>query len=1419
VAALLLALPALTVHRSAAADTTTASTITLVGEPGDLVTGGTSYLFRGGPDQVAVQKYGNNAVNVYVTHGGTSFTFLFNEPVSRSFGTGTFVSNQGSPSTGYPHVEVIGLHGCSTGHSTFTVLDLAPDFSRMQIEYALGCTAPDTAFGELSYNEPADADVVLAPTRVTWPDRPIGAADTSVPVTLINTGTDALTVSDASIAGGDGQYSSSGVGQCATIATGQSCALGVSYVPSANGNSSATLVVTDSSARGSHSVPLSGTGYDPNAPPPPTPTPTPAPPARPCTNSTPNPFAPTPPPPPPPTPGIASTLTLIGGPGDFLTQGQSCVWHAGPDRIALNNDTDGVRIDVGVGTIQRRDDFSFQFRPPPGQPLSTGTYFVDAGVRGANSSDLAPGINVGGDGRGCSAGNGDKFTVLDMSADHSRLWIQYQLHCSATGSADFGELRYNEPADDDLVVAPTRLDRPAQPVGATAGRVPVTLFNTGSAALTVSAVTVDGPAVLDFPTGGVGNCASIAAGASCAVDVGFTPTAPGDREATLRIIDSSAAHGHTVPLSGRATTIASVVTMAGDAADPVSAGGADLWRGGTDRLTVSGSTSAVTVEVAHVASLSPDLTLTFGTPYGQTLTAGTTYPLAREPGPSPGQSPAISATTPDITCTSERGQFTVVDVADDLSRLWVLYEAHCNGGGAAAFGEIRYNEPTDADVLIAPSRIAWPLGKTGTPERSVPVSVFNTGTTPLTLSGTDLAGYSTGDFATNRGCAQIAAGDSCVLTAGFTPGAAGPRSALLKLTDASAEGFHTVTLGGLGAFDGPPATMTLNGEPGQTISYQNPSLLWQNGPDRITVSGGGSGVGVFADHGVTGTLLPMGIGFATGDGTPLMAGRTYTGATGTGTQANGYVAGTPMINATINHQTCGRFSGQFTVLDIADDLSRLWITYEVRCAVDSGSVFGEIRYNEPTEADVALAPARVSLPDSGAVGVTVPVTVFNTGAAPLRLTGSSFSGPAAGDFNTDAGCPDPVAAGGSCVLTVTYRPGHPGAEQAVLTIADTSAAGAHRVALGAAVAAPSSVTLVGEHNDPVVGNGDEMFLGGRDLIQSRIDYTGVHLQLGRASGGPDSFIMDFQPVPGQRLTPGQYLGAQTRQISVASNTPGIYVNRYPEPHLTNGTVQCPVDTGRFTVLDMAPDLGRVWLVYQSHCGTGTVFGEVRINESPDPDVAVTPSRIEFPDTARTVPVTVTNVGRTPTLTVRSATLTGPAAADFVVTGIGACASVPVGGGCTLQVSFRPTNNGDRIAALTLADSSAAGTHTVALAGTASGIVPTTTAHPPPAPAKPAPPSVVTSHLSAKGAATRVKHGHPTKIKTTVSPATTHRAVVLQRLSGGHWKTVAHAKTDSHGHATFSVQPKKKGTYTYRAYCAKDTTHTSATSKSVKLIAT
>ena len=98
-------------------------------------------------------------------------------------------------------------------------------------------------------------------------------------------------------------------------------------------------------------------------------------------------------------------------------------------------------------------------------------------------------------------------------------------------------------------LSPTILSFENHQVNTTSSAQTVTLTNTGTAYLNIKGIGLSGPNSGDFHQ--QNTCPStLAAGASCTINVTFTPTAEGSRSASLSVADNASGSPQSVTLSG-----------------------------------------------------------------------------------------------------------------------------------------------------------------------------------------------------------------------------------------------------------------------------------------------------------------------------------------------------------------------------------------------------------------------------------------------------------------------------------------------------------------------------------------------------------------------------------------------------------------------------------------------------------------------------------------------------------------------------------------------------------------------------------------------------------------------------------------------------------------------------------------------------
>jgi hypothetical protein len=174
----------------------------------------------------------------------------------------------------------------------------------------------------------------------------------------------------------------------------------------------------------------------------------------------------------------------------------------------------------------------------------TQTLSVLGSTDGSTFSTIVPSANYTFDPN--TNGNSTAITFASMSARYVRLNVTANTGWPA---GQVGELEVyasgSSTPSATLSVTPSSLTFASQNVGTTSAAQAVTVKNTGTAAASISSITASG----DFAQ--TNNCgSSLAAGASCTVNVTFTPTAASSRTGTLTISSNATNTPSTVSLTG-----------------------------------------------------------------------------------------------------------------------------------------------------------------------------------------------------------------------------------------------------------------------------------------------------------------------------------------------------------------------------------------------------------------------------------------------------------------------------------------------------------------------------------------------------------------------------------------------------------------------------------------------------------------------------------------------------------------------------------------------------------------------------------------------------------------------------------------------------------------------------------------------------
>jgi hypothetical protein len=340
--------------------------------------------------------------------------------------------------------------------------------------------------------------------------------------------------------------------------------------------------------------------------------------------------------------------------------------------------------------------------------------------------------------------------------------------------------------------SPASLAFGSQVVGTTSAAKSVTLSNTGSSPLNISSIATSG----DYAQ--TNNCgASLGAGASCNINVSFTPTATGARSGTLSVTDNASGSPQTVALSGSGIAPAAGLS-------PASLTFASRLVGTTSpaqsvKLSNTGST---TLNITSIATTGD---------YTQTNNCGASL--------GKGASCNINVSFKPAATGTRAGTLSVTDDASGSPQTVPL-----SGNGIAPAAGLSPGSLTFANQLV------------GTTSAAQSVTLNNTGSATLNISHM----ATTGDYTQTNNCGgSLAAGANCSINVNFKPAATGTRSGTLSVTDNASGSPQTVALSGNGiaaAAGLSPASLTFAGQLVGTTSDAQSVTLSNTGSAPLNIS-------------------------------------------------------------------------------------------------------------------------------------------------------------------------------------------------------------------------------------------------------------------------------------------------------------------------------------------------------------------------------------------------------------------------------------------------------------------------------------------------------------------------------------------------------------------------------------------------------
>jgi Phosphoesterase family/Abnormal spindle-like microcephaly-assoc'd, ASPM-SPD-2-Hydin len=323
------------------------------------------------------------------------------------------------------------------------------------------------------------------------------------------------------------------------------------------------------------------------------------------------------------------------------------------------------------------------------------------------------------------------------------------------------------------------------------------------------------------------------------------------------------------------------------------------------------------------------------------------------------------------------------------------------GGAASAPDMAEFfgtsNSPT---ASVSPTSLTFAGQMLGTSSAAQGVTLSNTGSTALTITGISASG----DFAEADNCGtSLAAGGNCAINVTFMPTASGTRTGTLNVADNASGSPQTVSLTGTGI--GPTTTASLSPT---ALTFASQNVGTTSASQTVTLTNTGSAA-----------LAITGIS-ASGD-----FAETDSCGSSVGVGAN------CAINVTFTPTASGTRSG---TLSVADNTSGSPQSVKLTGTGAAGSA--------PV---VSLSPSSLTFASQtvGSTSAAQAVTLSNTGNASLTITGLTASG----DFAETNTCGSSVAAGANCAISVTFTPTASGTRTGTLSVTDNASGSPQSVKL------------------------------------------------------------------------------------------------------------------------------------------------------------------------------------------------------------------------------------------------------------------------------------------------------------------------------------------------------------------------------------
>jgi len=224
----------------------------------------------GSPQVVALSGIGGAAASASLSTASVSFG---SQPVGTTSAASTVtVTNSGTASLTFTSIAATGDFAVAASGATCSTSAPVSASSNCVINVTFTPTATGSRSGSLTLTDNASGGpqvvalsgtgtgpvVSLSSSALTFSAQMVGNSSSAQTITLTNTGNLSLTISSVTASGDFSQINNCG----AAVSAGTNCAITVTFKPTAGGNRTGTIIVSDNGPNSPQTVALSGTGQD-----------------------------------------------------------------------------------------------------------------------------------------------------------------------------------------------------------------------------------------------------------------------------------------------------------------------------------------------------------------------------------------------------------------------------------------------------------------------------------------------------------------------------------------------------------------------------------------------------------------------------------------------------------------------------------------------------------------------------------------------------------------------------------------------------------------------------------------------------------------------------------------------------------------------------------------------------------------------------------------------------------------------------------------------------------------------------------------------------------------------------------------------------------------------------------------------------